>query len=187
MSCVGLKVTVTPAGMPLADKVGEASCGPEEIAAVIVEVPLLPCATDTVEGAAEREKFVTHSPTLAVPVTPPPVPVTVNGALQPPVAEVVAVIVIVVVPEPGAAMGLGLKTTLTPEGKLLAEKVIGALKPLEMVLVTCQVILLPAHTSGLAGGVDKVKPPPGVTVSNTVIECAMLSPVAVPVPVTVIG
>ena len=53
---VGLKLTVTPAGWPLADNAIAAS-KPPETAVLIVEVPLLPCTTETEVGEAEIVKF----------------------------------------------------------------------------------------------------------------------------------
>jgi len=53
---VGLKVTVTPVGWPVADN-AIAESKPPEIAVVIVEVPLLPCTTETEEGDAEMVKL----------------------------------------------------------------------------------------------------------------------------------
>lgn len=52
---VGLKPTVTPAGWPLADKDMVESKPPVTVL-VIVELPELPCATETEEGEAERLK-----------------------------------------------------------------------------------------------------------------------------------
>jgi hypothetical protein len=49
---VGLKLTVTPAGWPLAVK-ATAEEKPPETVVVIVEVPLLPCTTETEVGEAE--------------------------------------------------------------------------------------------------------------------------------------
>ena len=52
---VGLKVTVTPVGWPVADNVtGELK--PPVVVLVMVEVPDLPCTTDTEVGLAERLK-----------------------------------------------------------------------------------------------------------------------------------
>ena len=52
---VGLKVTVTPVGCPLADKVIVPS-KPPVTELVMVEFPELPCATVTEVGEAERLK-----------------------------------------------------------------------------------------------------------------------------------
>src|SRR5580658_4064890 len=53
---VGLKVTVTPVGWPVADKAIAESKLPET-AVVIVDVPLLPCTTETEAGEAEMVKL----------------------------------------------------------------------------------------------------------------------------------
>ncbi len=53
---VGLKVTVTPVGWPVADK-SIAESKPSETAVVIVDVPLLPCTTETEVGEAEMVKL----------------------------------------------------------------------------------------------------------------------------------
>ena len=50
------KLTVTPVGWPVADRV-IAELKPPETAVVIVEVPLLPCTTETEVGEAEMVKF----------------------------------------------------------------------------------------------------------------------------------
>jgi hypothetical protein len=77
----GLKLTVTPLGWPLALK-EIAESNPPETAVVIVELPLLPCTTDTEVGDAEMVKLgldeaVTVSETEVVSVVLPEVPVTV--------------------------------------------------------------------------------------------------------------
>ena len=53
---VGLKLTVTPVGWPVADK-AIAELKPPETAVVIVDVPLLPCTTETEVGEAEMVKL----------------------------------------------------------------------------------------------------------------------------------
>ena len=62
---VGLKLTVTPLGWPLADKV-TGSLKPPVVVLVMVDVPEPPCATVTAVGLAERLK-------------PPPAPVMVTA------------------------------------------------------------------------------------------------------------
>lgn len=52
---VGLKLTVTPVGCPVAVK-AIAESNPPVTVLVMVEVPSLPCATETEEGDAERLK-----------------------------------------------------------------------------------------------------------------------------------
>ena len=52
----GLKLTPRPDGPPVADK-ATAESKPFRKVAVIVDVPLLPCATETELGEAEREKL----------------------------------------------------------------------------------------------------------------------------------
>jgi len=51
----GLKPTVTPVGWPLAVK-AIAESNPPETAVVMVEVPLLPCTTETEVGEADMVK-----------------------------------------------------------------------------------------------------------------------------------
>jgi hypothetical protein len=53
---VGLKLTVTPVGWPVADKVTVELKLPE-MAVVIVELPLLPWTTETEVGEAEMVKL----------------------------------------------------------------------------------------------------------------------------------
>lgn len=52
---VGLKLTVTPAGWPVADK-AIAELKPSKAEVEIVDVPLLPCTTDNEPGEADSEK-----------------------------------------------------------------------------------------------------------------------------------
>lgn len=53
---VGLKLTVTPVGWPVADN-AMAELKPPETEVVIVDVPLLPCTTETDAGEAEMVKL----------------------------------------------------------------------------------------------------------------------------------
>jgi hypothetical protein len=81
---------------------------------------------------------VTVSETVAVCVTPPPVPVTVMVSV-PAAVEAPTAMVIVEEPEPGAAMEVGLKLTVVPEGAPEEESEIAELNPpdtlVEIVLV----------------------------------------------------
>jgi hypothetical protein len=49
---MGLKLAVTPAGRPVADKAME-ELKPPAWVVMIVDVPLVPCATETEEGEGE--------------------------------------------------------------------------------------------------------------------------------------
>jgi len=78
---VGLKAAVTPVGRPEADS-AIAELKPPETAVVMVDLPVLPCATETDVGEAASVKAgtgaeVTVSEMVAVWVMLPPVPLTV--------------------------------------------------------------------------------------------------------------
>jgi len=66
---------------------------------------------------------------------PPLVPVMVIGKV-PVVAVLATVSVKSEVPEPGAAMEVGLKTPVTPDGKPAADRAIAASNPPETAVVT---------------------------------------------------
>jgi len=89
------------------------------------------------------------------------------------------------VPEPGAAIDVGLKATVTPVGWPLADNAIAELKPPETAVVSVEVPLLPCATETEVGEAASVKAGTGaeVTVSETLAVCVMLSPE----PVMVIG
>ena len=61
----GPKDTVTPLGSPEAERAID-ELNPPETAVVIVEVPLLPCDTETVVGEAETAKPVAGAPVRAL-------------------------------------------------------------------------------------------------------------------------
>jgi len=61
------------------------------------------------------------------------------------------------VPEPGAAMGLGLKVTVSPVPSPEADKVIAALKPPEIVAVIVEVPELPLSTLIGEGEAERLK------------------------------
>ncbi len=89
------------------------------------------------------------------------------------------------VPEPGAAMEVGLKVAVTPAGWPLAVKATAELKPPETVVVIVEAPLLPCATETEVGEAASVNAgvAAAVTVSDTVVVCVMLSPA----PVIVIG
>ena len=79
------------------------------------------------------------------------------------------------VPEPGAAIGFGLKPTLTRDGTPLADKLIAELKPPEMAVVIVDWPELPLVTLSEVGDALMVKlgfvP---VTVRETVVVAVVL-------------
>jgi len=93
------------------------------------------------------------------------------------------VIVMVELPAPGAAMGLGLKVTVVPEGIPVADRLMALLKPPLMVVVMVEVPWVPCCTGSEDGEAEMVKFAAPVTVSVTVVFC-WIPP---PLPVTVIG
>ena len=123
----------------------------------------------------------TSSVTVVVWVTPLPVPVMVI-VWFPVLALFPTLTVMVAVPEPGAAMELGLKVTLLALPSPEADKVIAELKPPEIVVVMVDVPELPLATLIDVGDALIVKfgfvP---VTVSETVVVSTVLPEV----PVTV--
>jgi hypothetical protein len=181
----GVRVAVTPVGMPLADKATAELKLPER-ALVIVELPELPRDTVSEVGEALREKLagagaVTVRLTVVEFVMPPPMPVTVIGYV--PVAAVEATVKVRrEVPVPGEAMGLVPKPAVTPVGRPLADKVIAELKPFTAAVVIVDVPALPCTTETEVGEGEMVKLG-AVTVRLTVVEFTVLPAV----PVTVIG
>ena len=79
---LGLRVTVVPVGLPVADSV-TALLKPPPIAVVIVEVPCAPCVKLSDDGLALTVKVgcgaVTVKLTVVVCCSPPPLAVTVMG------------------------------------------------------------------------------------------------------------
>jgi len=86
-------------------------------------------------------------------------------------------------PEPGAAIDVGLKFTVTPVGWPEADSPIAELNPPETAVVIVDVPLEPWATESEAGEGEIVKFGPTITVRVTVVLCVMPPPV----PVTVIG
>lgn len=116
-------------------------------------------------------------------VTPPPDPVTVIVRV-PRVALLPTVIVMVDDPVPGAAIGFGLKPTVTRLPCPEADNVIAELKPFKAVVLIVEVPELPRVTVTEDGEAPIVKSGvTPVTVSETVVVCVMPPPT----PVTVIG
>jgi hypothetical protein len=156
---VGLKLTVTPAGWPLAVK-ATAESKPPETVVVTLEVPLLPRTTETELGDAEIVKLglaeaVTFSETLAVSVVLPEVPVTV--ILYVPVAvDEAAVSVRTEVPAP--VIEVGLKPTVTPVGWPVAVRITAESKPPVTALVMVVVPELPCVTETELGEEERLKP-----------------------------
>ena len=91
--------------------------------------------------------------------------------------------VIVEDPEPGAAIEVGLKLTVTPLGWPVADNAIAELNPPETAVVIVDVPLKPWATETEPGEGEMVKVAPEVTVKVTVVVCVTPPPV----PVTVIG
>ena len=92
-------------------------------------------------------------------------------------------IVMVDEPEPGAAIGLGLKLTVVPVGAPLADRLMALLKPPLTVVVMVELPWAPCATLSDAGDAEIVKLAAPVTVSVTLVVC-WIPP---PLPVTVIG
>ena len=82
-------------------------------------------------------------------------PVTVIVYVPTAVVEA-TVMVIVDVPEPGAAMEVGLKLMVTPDGWPLADKATAELKLLRALVVMVEVPLFPCSTESEAGEAEIV-------------------------------
>ena len=146
---VGLSVAVTPLGWPEAVK-AMAELKPPETVVVRVELPLAPCAADTAVGDAASVKAgvalaVTVSEIAAVWVMLSPDPVTVIVYVPGVVVDATAKVA-VDVPEPGAAMDVGLNVTVTPVGWPEAVNAIAESNPPETAVVIVEVPLLPSAT-----------------------------------------
>jgi hypothetical protein len=123
---------------------------------------------------------VTVSETVAVCVIDPPDPVIVIGYVPVAVDEA-TVKLIVEEPEPGAAIDVGLKETVTPAGWPEAERAIALLSPPDTVVETVEVPELPCTTETEVGEAEIAKSGTGaaVTVSETEVVWVVLPPVAV--------
>jgi hypothetical protein len=182
---VGVKLAVTPDGMPLAVK-AIADAKPFRAAVVTVDVPELLRVTVTVVGDALILKSapagaVTVRLTVVEFTMPPPVPVTVIGYV--PIAVLESTVKVrTELPLPGALMGLVPKPADAPVGKPDADKVMAALKPFTTAVVIVDVPVLPWATETEVGEAEMLKLG-AVTVSVTVVLFTVLPEV----PVTVIG
>jgi len=172
----GLKLTVTPAGRPEAER-EIAELNPPLTAVEIVALPELPWATDRLVGEPLSVKAgvavaVTVRATVVVCVTPLPVAVTVT-LLVPVVAVLLAVKVRVELPLPGAPIDVGLKLAVTPVGRPEAEREIAELNPPLTVVEIAVLPEPPGATDKLVGEALKAKSGvalPGLkTISST--EC----------------
>jgi len=147
----GLKVTVTPVGWPVANKVMALS-KLLEIAVVIVEVPELPLTTLIDVGAALMVKLgvaaVTVRETVVVSVVLPEVPVTVM-LYVPATVDEPTFIVMVEVPAP--VIDVRLKLTVTPFGWPVADKAMAESKPPVTALLMVELPELPCATETEAG------------------------------------
>jgi hypothetical protein len=181
---VGLKAAVTPLGRPDADR-AIAELKPPETAVVMVDLPVLPSAIDTEVGEAASVNAgvaaeVTVSEMVAVCVMPPPVPVTVMEYV--PVAVVDATVRVAVdVPEPGAAMDVGLKPTVTPVGCPLAVNATAESNPPETAVVMVEDPLEPTTTDTAVGEAARVNAGVCVPGASALIRAA---PLGLPQPVT---
>lgn len=134
---LGLKLTVTRLGSPLAVKAID-ELKPPETVVVIVEWPEFPGLIVSDVGDALMVKLglvpVTVRETVVVSLVLPEVPVTVM-LYVPGVVDEATVMVIVEVPAP--VIEVGLKATVTPVGCPLADKVIAPSNPpvTELVMV----------------------------------------------------
>ena len=98
----------------------------------------------------------TVSETVVLCETPPPLALIVIVDV-PVVAVLLAVNVSVELPEPGAAIDVGLKLAVTPAGSPLAESETAELKPPEIVVETVVVFVPPCATDTVVGDAVRAK------------------------------
>ncbi len=151
---LGLNAAVTPVPKPLADRV-TLPAKPLDGVTVIVVVPcedrvIVKLVGDALSVKLPAATADTVRLTVAVCVRLPPVPVTVIVYVPVAVVEATAIL-IVEVPEPGAAMDVGLKLTVTPVGWPLALNATAELKPPDTPVVIVDVPLPPCTTETDAG------------------------------------
>ena len=149
---VGLKLTVVPAGAPLALR-ATVCAEPLVTAVLIVDVPLLPCWTLRLVGFALIEKSsvgggVTVRPMSTVWVALEPVAVTVIVYVP---GAVPASTFTLMVDEPPELTEAGLKLTVVPAGCPLALRFTVCDPPLVIAVLTVEVPLAPWPTVRPAG------------------------------------
>lgn len=157
---LGLNDAVTPLGRPVAANVTLPVKPPDGVTVIFV-VPLSDRSMVRLVGDADRVKLpdaaaVTVRDTVVVCVMLSPVPAMVMVYV--PVVVVEATVKVTTeLPEPGAAMGLVPKPTVTPVGWPLALKVMAESNPPETVVVTVEVPLLPRTTETELGEAEMEK------------------------------
>jgi hypothetical protein len=176
---VGLKLTVAPAGWPLA--LNEIVCAaPVSTAVPIVDVPFAPCATEMLLGDAVSAKSdggaaVTVRLTVAERVAVCPLPVTVMVYVP---GVVLAPALTVIVEELPAATVVGLKLIVTPDGCPLALSVTDCAAPDVTAVLTVDAPLPPCCTLR-STGFAAIEKSEAVTVRETAVVC--VAPGAAPV------
>lgn len=155
----GLNVAVSPLPSPDADRL-IAELKLPEAAVVIFVVPELPRLIVNDVGEAETVNAtgfdeVTVSVIVAVFVAPPPEPVTVIVYVPTAVVEATASVTFEL-PEPGAAIDVGLKPTVTPVGCPDADNDTAESKPSTAVLVTVDDPFAPCTTETELGEAESV-------------------------------
>jgi hypothetical protein len=163
----GLKTAVVPEGRPLVLN-AMLSALPPVIAVEMVEVPVPPCATETLVGFALIEKSfgaVTVRLTVVVCVAVAAVPVTVIGY----VPGVVAPTVSVRVELPPAVTDAGLNEAVVPDGRPLALMAMLSALPLVTVVEIVEVAVVFRSADTLLGLALIEKSFRAMTVSETLV------------------
>src|SRR5580658_2704745 len=174
-------VAVTPVGRPEAASVTLPVKPPMSVTAIVL-VPLLPCTTLNVFGAADNVKLgagFTVSLMLVVAVKLPEVPVMVTVTGPPVVAVALATRVNTLLP----VVGFVPNVAVTPVGRPEAARVTLPVKPPISVTAIVLVPLLPCTTLNVLGVADKVKLGGTFTVRLMLVVAVKLPDV--PVMVTV--
>jgi hypothetical protein len=178
----GLKLAVTPDGIPVADNaIGESN--PPETVVDTVALPLEPWFTDWEVGDTEMVKLgvsaaLTVSETVVVSMVVPAVPLTVM-VYEP--ATVVEATARVIEEVPAPEIEEGLKVTVTPAGAPDAVKATAVLNPPVTVLVMVELPELPCTTVTELGEAVRLKP--GVAEADPASAFMRLTPFGLPQPV----